>query len=292
MPFLVLPANCVGVMDKPAKVWDEAKDAQKFGQLKREGCHFARPSDLQWFQRRVTARGLSRCQAPIAALLYGSWWHQKDKVVSFTDAQRLYGISRTTAKRLYELICEEFDLELVPVKTQNGRDKGFLLKGVSRTAHTHADYVAQESVCDSTKAQVCNLESTGMQPRDHLLETNQETKQETISIEITDKLLGHEPLIREFLIGKPDAAKSYLEGELCKIQAKYGDDVVESQLRQGIAKEWNSISLANYEQFNKASVDDRVPKHPCYRVFTANHGFLDDDNFSPLVLDYLSPADG
>ena len=234
-------------------------------------------------------RGLSRCQAPIAALLYGSWWHQKDKVVSFKDAGRLYGISRTTAKRLYELICEEFDLEHVPVKTQNGRDKGFILKGVSPTAHTHVDCVAQEAVCDSTKAQVCNAERTGMQPTDHPLETNQETQQETISTTTTDKLSVHEPLIRQFLNGKSDAARSYLEEELCKIQAKYGDEVVESQLRQGIAKEWKSISLSKYEQFNKASVDDRVPKHPCYRVFTADHGFLGDDDEEPSVLDKLIP---
>ena len=277
-------------MGKNAKEWDKGKDAQKFGQLKRDGCHFARPSDLQWFQRRVVARGLSRSQAPIVSLIYGSWWHQKNKVVSYKDAERLYGISRKTAKVLYELICEEFELELIPVKTKNGRDKGFVLKGVSRGEHTSAEHVAQDAVCASQEAQVCNAERTGMQPTDHLLETNLETKQETISTTTTDKLSVHQPLIRQFLIGKPDAARSYLQDELCKIQAKYGDDVVESQLQQGIAKDWKSISFANYEQFNKASVEERVPKHPCHRIFTAEHGFLDEVKSERSVLDPLIPT--
>ena len=277
-------------MDKPAKQWLTAKDAQKFGQLKRDGCHFARPSDLQWFQRRVVARGLSRSQAPIVSLIYGSWWHQKNKVVSYKDAWRLYGISRKTAKLLYELICEEFELELIPVKTKNGRDKGFVLKGVSCAEQTPVEHVAQDAGCASGEAQVCNAERTGMQPTDHLLETNLETKQETISTTTTDRLSVHAPLIRQFLIGKPDAAKSYLLDELHKIQAKYGDDVVESQLQQGIAKDWKGISLANYEQYNKTSDDNRVPKHPCHRIFTAENGFLDEVKTERSVLDLLIPT--
>ena len=277
-------------MDKPAKEWDTAKDAQKFEQLKRDGCHFARPSDLQWFQRRVVARGLSRSQAPIVSLIYGSWWHQKNKIVSYKDAERLYGISRKTAKVLYELICEEFELELIPVKTKNGRDKGFILKGVSRGEHTPVEHVAQDAVCASQEAQVCNAERTGMQPTEHLLETNLETKQETISTTTIDRLSMHAPLIRQFLIGKPDRARYYLQDELCKIQAKYGDDVVESQLQQGIAKDWKGISLANYEQYNKTSDDDRVPKHPCHRIFTAEHGFSDEVKTERSVLDLLIPT--
>ena len=277
-------------MDKPAKEWDTGKEAQKFGQLKRDGCHFARPSDLQWFQRRVVARGLSRSQVPIVSLIYGSWWHQKNKVVSYKDAERLYGICRKTAKVLYELICEEFELEVISVKTKNGLDKGFLLKGVSRAEHTPVEHVAQEAVCASQEPQVCNAERTCMQPTDHLLETNLETKQETISTTTTDRLSVHAPLIRQFLIGKPDAAKSYLLDQLHKIQAKYGDDVVESQLQQGIAKDWKGISLANYEQYNKTSDDDCVPKHPCHRIFTAEHGFLDEVKTERSVLDLLIPT--
>lgn len=277
-------------MDKSAKEWDTGKDAQKFGQLKRDGCHFARPSDLQWFQRRVVARGLSRSQAPIVALIYGSWWHQKNKIVSYKDAERLYGISRKTAKVLYELICEEFELEMIPVKTKNGRDKGFVLKGVSCAEHTPVERVAQEAVCASQEPQVCNAERTGMQPTDHLLETNLETKQETISTTTIDRLSVHAPLIRQFLIGKPDAARFYLQDELYKLQAKYGDDVVESQLQQGIAKDWKGISLANYEQYNKTSDDDRVPKHPCHRIFTAEHGFSDEIKTERSVLDSLIPT--
>ena len=66
--------------------------------------------------------------------------------------------------------------------------------------------------------------------------------------------------------------------------------MVESQLQQGIAKDWKSISLANYEQFNKTSDEDRMPKHPCHRVFTADHGFLDDDNKESSVLAKLIPT--
>lgn len=267
--------------------WDEGKDVQHLGLLKAKGCHFARPSDLRWFQRRVVCRGLSRHLAPIATLLYGSWWHQKNKPISYKDAERLFGISRATAKKLYALICEEFGLELVAIKTKNGRDKGFILKGVASGGHTPIDRVAQEAACDSHNAQVCSAESTGMQPAEHLLETNLETKQETISTMPTNRLSSHQPLIRQFLLGKPDAAKSYLLAELCKIQDKYGDDVVDAQLQFGIAKGWKSISLANYEKYNKTSDDNRVQKHPCHRVFTAEHGFLDEKNQDRLFLDSL-----
>ena len=50
--------------------------------------------------------------------MYGSWWHEKNKPVSNSDAARLYGIGRQKAADIYKMLCEEFDLELEPIKTE------------------------------------------------------------------------------------------------------------------------------------------------------------------------------
>lgn len=233
--------------------WDEGKDAQRFGYLKSNGCHFARPADLQWFQRRVTSRCLSRHLAPIALLLYGSWWHQKNRPVSYKDAERLYGISRATAKKLYCLICEEFGLELVAIKTGNGRDNGFVIRAMRPTQHTLPDSVSQEAVSDAQEALVCNAESTDVQSPEHLLEII-ESKQESITRQQQDRLSDHRPLLRQFLANKSEATARYVEEQLLLILDRYGDAVVEKQLRDGIAKEWKSISLAMFERYNPESI--------------------------------------
>ena len=94
-------------------------------------------------QRRVEARGWKRYLAPIALAMYASWWHEKNKTVSNKDAERLYGIGREKAAEIYKMLCEEFELELVPIKTANGRDAGFIMRGVSHTGHIEDASVVQ-----------------------------------------------------------------------------------------------------------------------------------------------------
>ena len=58
------------------------------------------------------------------------------------------------------------------------------------------------------------------------------------------------PLIRQFNEGKSMNARKENERQTQMIYEKYGLKTAEDQLRQGIAKEWKSISLAKYEQFH------------------------------------------
>ena len=99
-------------MPRSQKKWDEGKDAQTLGRLKSQGGHFQRPSDLQWMQRRVVARGWARYLATIALAMYGSWWHEKNKPISNSDAARLHGIGREKAAEIYKMLCEELELGL------------------------------------------------------------------------------------------------------------------------------------------------------------------------------------
>ena len=92
--------------------------------------------------------------------MYGSWWHEKNKPVSNSDAKRLYGISRKKAAKIYEMLCEEFGLELETIKTVNGRDAGFIMRGVSRTGHIDDVSVVQETGSVTQEAQVCLAQDT------------------------------------------------------------------------------------------------------------------------------------
>ena len=65
------------------------------------------------------------------------------------------------------------------------------------------------------------------------------------------------PLIRQFNEGKSMNARKENERQVLMIYENYGLKTAEDQLRQAIAKEWKSISLARYEQYNPdaANVD-------------------------------------
>jgi hypothetical protein len=229
------------------KDWDEGKDAQILGRFKSQGCHFHRPNDLLWMQRRILARGWSRSLVTIVLSMYGSWWHEKNKPVSNSDAARLYGIGRQKAADIYKMLCEEFDLELEPIKTANGRDAGFIMRGVSSTRHIEHSSVVQGTGSVAQEAQVCNAESTPVSSTEHLLETIQEPKQESLSREQGRMPALLVPLAREFNEGKGVKSRKENERQILMICEKYGIKTAENQLRLGIAREWKSISLALYE---------------------------------------------
>ena len=182
--------------------------------------------------------------------MYGSWWHQKNKPVSNSDAARLYGIGRQKAADIYKMLCEEFDLELEPIKTANGRDAGFIMRGVSSTRHIEHSSVVQGTGSVAQEAQVCNAESTPVSSTEHLLETIQEPKQESLSREQGRMPALLVPLAREFNEGKGVKSRKENERQILMICEKYGIKTAEDQLRLGIAREWKSISLALYENCN------------------------------------------
>jgi hypothetical protein len=237
-------------VSRSQKTWDEGKDAQTLGKLKSQGCHFQIALDLFWMQRRVEARGWSRYLATIALAMYGSWWHDKDKPISNKDAWRLYGIGREKASEIYKMLCKEFDLELVPIKKGNGRDAGFIMRGVSRTGHIDNASVAQETGSVTQEAQVCHAQGTPVSRTEHLLEPIQEPNQDSFSREQTEMPTSLVPLIRRFNEGKSMNARKENERQVLMIYENYGLKTAEDQLRQAIAKEWKSISMAKYEQYN------------------------------------------
>ena len=210
-------------------------------------------------QRRVAARGWARHLATIALAMYGSWWHEKNKPISNSDAARLYGIGREKAADIYKMLCEEFDLELEPIKKGNGRDAGFIMRGVSRTGHIDDASVVQATGSVTQKAQVCRAQGTPVSRTGHLLEPIQEPKQDSFSREQTKMPTLLVPLIRQFNEGKSMNARKENERQILMINKKYGLKTAEDQLRQAIAKPWKSISLAKYEQYNPDAVQADSP---------------------------------
>ena len=196
------------------------------------------------------ARRMSRKDGVVALLMYGSWWHEKNKPVSNSDAKRLYGISREKAAEIYKMLCEEFGLELELIKTANGRDAGFIMRGVSRTGHIDEASVVQETGSVTQEAQVCFAQGTPVSRTGHLLEPIQEPKQDSFSREQTEMPTLLVPLIRQFNEGKSMNARKENERQVLMIYENYGLKTAEDQLRQAIAKEWKSISMAKYEQYN------------------------------------------
>ena len=199
-------------------------------------------------QRRVMARRMTRKDGVVALLMYGSWWHEKNKPVSNRDAERLYGIGREKAAEIYKMLCEEFDLELVPIKTANGRDAGFIMRGVSRAGHIEDASVVQATGSVTQEAQVCLAQGTPVSRTGHLLEPIQEPNQDSFSREQTEMPTSLVPLFRQFTEGKSMNARNENKRQIRMIYEKYGLRTAEEQLRQGIAGEWKSISLSQYEK--------------------------------------------
>ena len=205
------------------------------------------------------ARGMKRYLGVIALNMYGSWWHEKNKPVSNKDAERQYGISRETASKIYRMLCEEFDLELEPIKKGNGRDAGFIMRGVSRTGHIEEASVVQATGSVTQKAQVCRVQGTPVSRPEHLLEPIQEPKQDSFSRGQTEMPSLIVPFVRQFNEGKSMNARKENERQVLMIYEKYGLKTAEDQLRQAIAKPWKSISLAKYEQYNPDAAQAESP---------------------------------
>lgn len=70
---------------------------------------------------------------------------------------------------------------------------------------------------------------------------------------IEGPLLAHKSLVVEFWLGKGGSknlrAWQGVEKGCLEILGSYGPDILEEQIKLGIANKWKSISLANYEKF-------------------------------------------
>ena len=70
---------------------------------------------------------------------------------------------------------------------------------------------------------------------------------------IEGPLLAHKSLVVEVQLGKGGSKNQrswqLLEKGCLEILGSYGPDVLEEQIKKGIANKWKSLSLANYESF-------------------------------------------
>ena len=70
---------------------------------------------------------------------------------------------------------------------------------------------------------------------------------------VVGPLLAHKSLVVEFWLGKGGSKNQrswqLLEKGCLEILGSYGQDVLEEQIKLGIANKWKSLSLANYESF-------------------------------------------
>ena len=80
------------------------------------------------------------------------------------------------------MLCEEFDLELEPIKKGNGRDAGFIMRGVSRTGHIVDGSVVQATGSVTQRAEVRRAQGTPVLRTGHLLEPILEPKQDSLSL--------------------------------------------------------------------------------------------------------------
>ena len=70
---------------------------------------------------------------------------------------------------------------------------------------------------------------------------------------VVGPLLAHKSLVTEFWLGKGGSknlrAWQGVEKGCLEILGIYGPDILEEQIKLGIANKWKSLSLANYESF-------------------------------------------
>ena len=69
-----------------------------------------------------------------------------------------------------------------------------------------------------------------------------------------EELISHKELIKQFWVNrkklKTPNTWAWQINELLKLRNIYGDNILESQLRESINKGWNSIEVSKYEKFN------------------------------------------
>ena len=100
----------------------------------------------------------------------------------------------------------------------------------------------------------------------HLLEPIQEPKQDSFSREQRMMPTLLVPLIRQFNEGKSMNARKENERQILMIYENYGLKTAEDQLSQAIAREWKSISMAKYEQYNPDAVQADSPAELAQKI--------------------------
>ena len=248
---------------------DESITRQK---LKAQGCHFIAPLQLRYFADLLEKSGMDASNATVAANMYGRWFHQKDQPVRIRDEVRLHRIGKETARKIWALLAEAFELEMTQYQVK-GRDKGYQVR---ERVHTDPIPSARGSQGPPTVSTQTHDGSTQTPPRVHAdphQETKQETDQEPFSRGTKKDQLGElRPLLEEYMAAKKGAkskqARQIIEEEVCKIWEKHGIKAAEEQLRQAIAAGWPTISLELYDQHRHKKTEESS-SHPAQKLHGA-----------------------
>ena len=138
---------------------------------------------------------------------------------------------------------------------------------------------------------------------DNLSETNirrEEQNKEEVYIDkkykVNKELISHIRLIEEFWTNKSKSKTQevwkWQVDELIKLKTRYGDSILESQLKESINKGWNSIEVSKFEKFNnienkdfdsKKSDEKRFENMKIHaRHFGENSSWLHDKKYGDL----------
>ena len=81
---------------------------------------------------------------------------------------------------------------------------------------------------------------------------------------VKKEIISHIKLIEEFWTNKSKIKTQevwkWQVNELIKLKTRYGDTILESQLRESINKGWNSIEVSKYEKFN--NIENNAAEYP------------------------------
>ena len=118
---------------------------------------------------------------------------------------------------------------------------------------------------------------------------------------VNKELISHIKLIKEFWTNKSkiksQEAWKWQVNELIKLKTRYGDTILESQLRESINKGFNSIEVSKYEKFNNIdnnaaeysdSDEKRLENMNIHaRTFGESSSYFNDPEFSDIYKEIL-----
>ena len=83
------------------------------------------PFVLDFFAKKLSDAGIPQKHTTTAAYMFGRWHNQKNELVSIAEEADIYGITPKTAKRIWDVIANTFELEMKYV--EDGEDPRGLL---------------------------------------------------------------------------------------------------------------------------------------------------------------------
>lgn len=95
---------------------------------KDSGIFYLPPLQLKEAQAWLIGNGISRAHCATLCNIHNRWKHQPNKPLSLSDIDRLYGITRKTAKRLLDVLAAKCGYTLERSRRRSGADEGYLMR--------------------------------------------------------------------------------------------------------------------------------------------------------------------